>query len=151
SGKAVAFQARASLISERDLTLNLATGSERQKLAYVSKASLSGEFNRAISLHIEDAPTHPAACSLALTLILQRKGRVLDAMSDNLNTLRRRFNAEDRSLFDDLISARSQLAAATLSDADDAGIGQYRVRSLREKVERFEAEIGSRSLEFRLQ
>src|SRR4030095_6572230 len=77
---AVKFQSRANEVSERNIALNLVTGSERQKLAYL--ATLSEETDQIISLHARSAPDDSTARSLAATAILQRKGRVLDAMSD---------------------------------------------------------------------
>ena len=63
--QAVTFQSRANAISERNLELNLAIGSERQKLAYL--ATLSEQTDQTISLHLRYAPHDPAARSLAAT------------------------------------------------------------------------------------
>src|SRR6266540_1646741 len=103
--QAVKFQSRANAGSERDLVANLVIGSERQKLAYL--AILSDETDRILSLHLRYAPNDPAAGALAATMILQRKGRALDATSQNLNALRSRFNAEDQALLDRLTETRS--------------------------------------------
>src|SRR6266540_4455509 len=110
--QAVAFQSRANAISEHNLALNLAALSERQKLAYL--ATISEQTERTISLHLRHAPNDPAARSLAVALILQRKARALDATSESLNALRSRFNAEDRALLDRLTDARSQIARLIL-------------------------------------
>src|SRR6266545_1209122 len=98
--QAVKLQSLANAASERNLARNLVIGSERQKLAYL--ATLSEQTDRTISLHLNSAPDDPAAGALAATLILQRKGRALDATSQNLNALRSRFNAEDQALLDRL-------------------------------------------------
>ncbi|HKX32080.1 MAG TPA: tetratricopeptide repeat protein [Blastocatellia bacterium] len=149
--RAVAWQSRANRISERHLELNLATGSERQKQAYLS--TLAHETDRTLSLHLQAAPYDPEACSLALTLILQRKGRVLDAASETLNALRDRFNPQDQDLLDQLITARAQIAKLVLGGPQQESAEQYqaRIKTLEEQAENFEAEISRKSGEFRAQ
>jgi len=149
--QAVTFQTRASAVSERNIAPNFASSSERQKLAYL--ATLSAQANQIISLHVYTAPNDPTARSLAVTTILQRKGRVLDAMSDSLGALRRHLNAQDHSLLDDLSGARSQLATLTLRGPGTTNPAQYQaeIKRLREQVEKIEAEISTHSSEFRTQ
>jgi CHAT domain-containing protein/Tfp pilus assembly protein PilF len=147
--QAIARQSRANAISERNLTRNLATGSERQKLAYL--ATLSRQTDQTLSLHLRHAPHDPVARNLAATLILQRKGRALDATSESLNSLRSRFDAEDRALLDRLTDTRSQIARLVLNRPRGLNADQYRdrVKTLEEQAEKFEAEISRRSDEFR--
>jgi len=149
--QAVTFQLHASALSERNLALNLATGSERQKLAYL--ATLSARANQTISLHVHSAPNDPAARSLAATTILQRKGRVLDAASDSLGALRRRFNAQDQALLDRLKETNAQLARLVLSGPQRISPAEHQeqIKALEEQREKLEAEISSRSAEFRAQ
>src|SRR5262249_39116397 len=110
--QAIAYQARAVQVSERNITLNLVTGSERQKLLYL--ATLSGETDVTIALHIESAPDDPVARRLACTTVLQRKGRALDAMMDSIATLRRRLDPQDQALLDQLTTTRARLATLML-------------------------------------
>ena len=149
--QAIAFQARAIAVIERNLKLNLAIGSERQKLAHL--ATISGQTDRTLSLHLLYAPRDPAAGALAATLILQRKGRALDASSESLNALRSRFNQEDRAALDMLTDARSQIARLILDGPRRMNAERYRdrVKTLEEQAEKFEAEISRRSDEFRSQ
>lgn len=149
--RAISFQLRANAISERNLALNLAAGSERQKLAYISLLSRQTDFT--FSLHSQAAPDDPRALDLAFTTLLRRKGRVLDAMIDTVANLRRRFTPEDQKIFDQFVDLRSQLAALTLGGAGAAGSETYRtrIRPLEEEVEELEAKISSRSAEFRVQ
>lgn len=149
--QAITFQTRANAVSEHNLALNLAIGSERQKLAYL--ATLSKQTDRTISLHVRYAPNDPAARSLAATMILQRKGRALDATSESLNALRSRFDAEDRDLLDQLTDARSQIARLVLDGPQKLTNKQHRdrIKTLEDQVEKFEAEISRRSNEFRAQ
>lgn len=149
--RAVAYQARANAVSEHNLSLNLATVSERQKLAYL--ALLSQDADRTISFHTRYLPTDPTACSLAATIILQRKGRALDAAAQNLNALRSRFNTEDQALLDLLADTRSQLARLVFDTPQGMNPEQYRERkkTLADQAERYEVEISRRSSEFRAQ
>jgi tetratricopeptide (TPR) repeat protein len=149
--RAISFQSRAIAVIERNLKPNLAICSERQKLAHL--ATLSKQTDQTLTLHLLYAPRDPVARSLAATLILQRKGRALDASSESLNALRNRFNPEDRAALDRLTDARSQIARLVLDGPQRMNAGQYRdrVKALEEQAERFEAEISRRSDEFRAQ
>ena len=145
SAQAIAAQSRASAIIEHNLVLNVATGSERQKLAYL--ASLSEITDYILSLHVRLAPKDPEARSLAATAVLQRKGRVLDAMTDSLLALRKRFAAQDQMLLDQLKDVTSQLATLVLNPPQRLAPLEQRtlVRALEEKRDQLEAEIGRRS------
>ncbi len=146
--QAIALKSRANVISEHNLKLNLAISSERQVLAYLS--TLAKQTDQTISLNLRYAPHDPVARSLAATLILQRKGRALDAASESLNALRSRFDAEDRALLDQLTDVRSQIARLVLDGPQGMTAKQYRdrIKTLEEQAERFEAEISRRSDEF---
>jgi CHAT domain-containing protein/Tfp pilus assembly protein PilF len=149
--QAVKFQSRATAAGERELVANLVIGSERQKLAYLD--ILSKQTDLTISLHIHSAPDDPEAGALAATLILQRKGRALDATSQNLNALRSRFNAEDQALLDRLTETRSQIAGLVLSGPQKMTIEQHRdrIKALEEQADKDEADISRKSDEFRAQ
>src|SRR2546423_14954037 len=94
--QAVAYQARANAIIEYNLTLNLAVGSERQKLAYLAK--LPEQLSQAVSLRVRSGVDDATARELAATAVLERKGRVQDALSGSLDALRSRSSAEDKAL-----------------------------------------------------
>jgi CHAT domain-containing protein/Tfp pilus assembly protein PilF len=149
--QAVKFQLRANATSERNLARNLVIGSERQKLAYL--ATLSAQTDRTISLHLHSAPDDPMARALAATLILQRKGRALDATSQNLNALRSRFNAEDQALLDRLTETRSQIARLVLRGPQKMTIEQHQdqIKELEDQADKDESAISRRSDEFRAQ
>jgi CHAT domain-containing protein/Tfp pilus assembly protein PilF len=149
TGPAISFLERGNDLRERTLALMLSTGSEDQKRLYMEKLAL--ETSVTISLHTTAAPNDLKAKRLALTTILRRKGRVLDAMSDQFAALRRRSTPEDRALLDALSSARTKLAALVLGGAgikDPDSRQEARVRSEAE-VERLEAQASARSAEFR--
>jgi CHAT domain-containing protein/tetratricopeptide (TPR) repeat protein len=149
--QAVKFQSFANAASERNLARNIVVGSERQKLALL--ATLYRQTNRTISLHVRSVPNDPASRNLAATLILQRKGRALDATSQNLNALRGRFNAEDQALLDRLTETRSQIARLVLGGPQRITSEQYqaRIKELEDQADKDEADISHRSDEFRAQ
>jgi len=149
--RAIALRLRATDISERNIALNLATGAERQKLAYL--ATLSGETNATISLHVRSKVDDPAARRLALVTVLRRKGRALDAMTDSIAALRRRLNAQDRILIDQLGERRSRLATLVLKGPGKMSPAEHRaeIKRIEEQTEKLESEISARSAEYRAQ
>ena len=150
--KAIPFQRRADAIIEKQLELNLAVGSERQKLAFVKR--ISERTDRTISLHLHGAPGDAEAGALAALVVLQRKGRVLDAMTDAFSAVRRR--ADDsggRVLLDQLNSTTARLARLALNAADDGSADERRrsIAELETEKERLEVELGGYSSELRAQ
>ncbi len=148
---AVTELTRANAIDERNLSVSLAIGSERQKLAYLDTFSKWTDIT--LSLHSQAALHSPQALDLAFTTLLRRKARGLEAMTDTISTLRRHATPENQMLLDRLAEARSHLAAITLKEQDAAKPDVYRARiePIREKVEELETELSSRSAEFRNQ
>ena len=149
---ALTFQSRADAIIERQLALNLAVGSERQKLAFVR--SMSERTERTISLHLRDAPQDPRATALAALVLLQRKGRVQDALIDTVAAMRQRIGtADDRSLLDRLRSTNTELARLALNAPATAHpeTRQTAITTLDTQRERLEAELAEHSAEFRAQ
>jgi CHAT domain-containing protein/lipopolysaccharide biosynthesis regulator YciM len=146
--EAVAFQTRANAIIEYNLALNLAIGSERQKLAYLTK--LPEQMNQAIGLHVRFAAEDLAARELAATAVLQHKGRVQEALSDGLASLRRRFSAEDQALLDRLNGVTSELARLALNGPRGLSLAEHRkkLKPLEEQRDTLESEISRRSAGF---
>lgn len=146
--QATAYQSRANAIIEHNLDLNLVVGSERQKLAYLAK--LPEQMNQAISLHARFAADDPKALELAITTVLERKGRVQDALSNSLTSLRSRFSAEDRALLDQLNDITSQLARLALNEPQGISLAEHQkqIKALAEQREKLEIEISRRSAEF---
>jgi CHAT domain-containing protein/Tfp pilus assembly protein PilF len=146
--QAVAFQERAMAGTEHNIDLNLAVGSERQKQAYL--ASLPEQLNRAISLHVLFAPGSPAARDLAISSLLRRKGRVLDAMSASFAALRSRIDPEHQALLSRLNEITSQLATLVLTGPQrmPASEHQKQIRLLEAEREKLEAEVSDRTAGF---
>jgi CHAT domain-containing protein/Tfp pilus assembly protein PilF len=149
--QAITILSRANAIDERNFALQLAIGSERQKLFYLSRFSERTEFT--LSLHSRAAPNDAQALALSFTTLLQRKGRGLDAMTDTIATLRRHATPQVRALFERLTRARSQLASLKLIDSGAGQLNTYRTRvnELEGEIERVEGELSSRSAAFRNQ
>jgi len=147
---ALAFQRRADAVLEVQLALNLAVGSERERLAFAD--SKADRIDRTISLNVDMAPADPDAAALAALVVLQRKGRVLDAMADTLDALRDRTNdSAQRALVDELSAITARLARLTLNRPDDVTPEEHlkTVKDLEEKRERLEEAMSERSAEFR--
>ncbi|MEW6211963.1 MAG: CHAT domain-containing protein [Acidobacteriota bacterium] len=145
--EALPLYERAAAITEREINLNLATGSERQKLAYLRL--LPEQANVIISLNARNA-SDISATELAATITLQRKGRVQDAMADSLAALRRRLGAEDQKLLDRLNETTAQLARLVLNGPQRVTLAEHQkqIKALDEQREKLEAEISHRSAGF---
>lgn len=147
--EAIAFQSRSSEIAERNLSLILKGGSEARKRAYM--ATLSEITDATLSLHLQHAPRKPEAAQLALTTILQRKGRVLDALTDNQRGLWQHLGEGDRKLLEDLSKARSQLANLVFGGLQHLSVEEYKqqVTALEATIQQLENDLGNRSASFR--
>ncbi|WP_437841993.1 tetratricopeptide repeat protein [Sorangium sp. So ce1153] len=110
--RALSLMQRAVAIHERILMSVLATSNERQKHAFAW--TVQDETDATVSLHVRALPDDADAARLALTVLLQRKGRVLDAMTDMLAQLHARGRQEDQAKLDELASLRGELATRTL-------------------------------------
>jgi len=149
--QALTFLSRANAVDEGNFALNLAIGSERQKLAYLALFSQRIDFT--LSLHSQVAPNDPQALDIAFTTLLRRKARGLDAMTDTIAIFRRHATPQDQAFFDQLAQVRSQLAALTLKgpNATKPGIYRTQLQQLEDEVDKLEAELSSRSAGFRTQ
>jgi CHAT domain-containing protein/Tfp pilus assembly protein PilF len=150
--QAVSYQRRADAIIETQLALNLAVGSERQKLALLS--SSARRTYRTLSLHLGDAGGDPGAGALAALVLLQRKGRVLDAMTRTFRTARERIaNPSDKQLLDQLNATTAQLARMILNAPEDVLPKEHQqsIAQLEARKERLESELSQHDAEFRAQ
>ena len=144
---AVDLLSRGAELREEAASYVLTTGSEEEKRLYLR--TLVDETDIAISLHLGSAPTSTPAARLALTNILQRKGRSIDAMTDQMAMLRRRLNDADRDVLNQFSEARARLATMVLRGvATDAQ--RQSVTALRSEIQRLEQAISTRSREFQI-
>src|SRR6185295_7025612 len=146
---ALAFQRRADAILETQLTLYVATGSERQKLAFVH--SDADRTDRTISLHLMQGANRPDAASLAALVILQRKGRVQDAMTDVFASVRQRVSdPRDRVVMDELRETTAHLARIVLGNSNPVTNDvRESVAQIESRKEELEAALSEHSAEFR--
>lgn len=149
--QAESFLSQAIAISQHNADLNLIAGSERQKLDYLRL--WSSQLDRAITLSSSLAPDQKAARDLAVTTVLQRKGRVQDVLADSLRTLHQRVGPGDARLLDQFDEVTSQVARLVVSGPQHITVeeNEKRINTLREQRERLEAEISMRSAQFRAQ
>ncbi|NET69787.1 MAG: CHAT domain-containing protein [Sphaerospermopsis sp. SIO1G2] len=149
---AIDFLTQGIAIEEYNLTYNLAAGFERQKRNYMK--TVSGTKNWTISLHLNSALNNSKAARLALTTILQRKGRILDILTRNIQILRQRNNEpKSQKLIDELSNLYSQIAALRHNPPRELSPSQYRqqVTNLQAKIKQQEDQLSRSSAEFRLQ
>lgn len=157
SGRAVDYLARGLDIEEGHLASILATGSEDQKQAYAAK--LSDTTSLVVSLHLREAFASPQAARLALTTLLRRKGRVLDALAESLQTLRRLARPEDQALLEKLAATRARLSGKVLKPGEkpedpprnvwaafDEMPRREEINKIKEEVRQLEAELSTRSV-----
>jgi CHAT domain-containing protein/Tfp pilus assembly protein PilF len=149
--KAVTLQNLCNDSAERDFIRNLAAGSERQRRAYLNQTA--HYLDVTLTLHTRFAPTDLQARQMAIKVLLQRKGRALDATTDAITALRRHASADDQKLLDRVAEARSQFSNATLKGAGKEGFDKHQenLKALAAQVEKLEAELSRRSVEFRAQ
>ena len=130
--KARAALDRANGIFDYNIRLNLASGSETEKLRYIDLLSIAS--NLALSLTFEPKSPNASFAQIALSSALQRKGRVLDSMSETLGALRSRLDKGDRDLLDEWSEANSRIARLVV-----AGPGEEKVDVFRKRVAADEA------------
>jgi CHAT domain-containing protein len=147
--EAVKFQSQASEIAERSVALNIAVGSEREKQAFLADLSLRASRN--ISLQTQLAHNDPTALHLAVTTVLENKGRVQDAVSNSLTALRQRHGSEDdHKLLEQLGDLNSQLARLVLNGPQRMTPAEYsqRIKVLEDQREQLEVEMNRRTAGF---
>lgn len=141
----------AMAINDRDLDIVMVAGSEAQKRDFFSR--IAKQTEGVVSLHLTVAQADAAARSLALRTILRRKGKVLDAVSQNVSALRERMTGEDAALLDQLKAARTDLARAVLGGAGAPPPGSPQQKqaedAARKRVDQLEKELGKRNVALR--
>lgn len=138
---AVTFQSRAIAAAELNIGLNLSTGTERQKLGYLEY--LANDLSQAVAINAMLDKADTAGRDLALTAILQRKGRVLDAMANSTASLRQRSSPEVRNLFERLNDTNALISQLIIDGPRNPADTNYQKRldELRQRQARYEAEL----------
>ena len=144
---ALTYLGRGLAAQETVLSRNLVGGSDVEKRDYL--ATMAGTTSEAISLHLNHLSTDVDAAHLALTTLLQRKGRVLDLFT-NLRTQL----ADDPAtlaLLDELSSVSAQLATLYNTPPADALSQQAysaQLQALQAQVDDLEDQLSRRSADF---
>jgi CHAT domain-containing protein/Tfp pilus assembly protein PilF len=120
--RALEYFKRIESIEGPGIPLNITIGSERQKLAYFSQLQ---QPDRNVTFLVEVAPENAEARDLVLNQIIQRKGRVLDALSQGLLELGRRAGPEERDLISKLNAANSEISTFSIEGARRLSADDY--------------------------
>lgn len=131
-------------LRERYVALVVSSGAEAQKRSFLQALRVDSDF--LISLQAHHAAEHAAARQLALTTLLQRKGRVLDVMTDALARFRQHASDQDKQLLDELLHLRRELSNAAVLGPADVPLDTFRagLQALEQKVRAVEQKIGDR-------
>ncbi len=148
--RATDFLTRGLAAEEKNLHLIYAVGSEQRKQNYAQ--TFSGRADATITLALQQTK-NPTLAKLALTTILRRKGRVLDAMTDTVQILRAQLadNPETKKLFDDWLDVQRRLANLVYRGQGEQNfeIYQQQIKQLEAEKEKLEEQVSVRSAEFR--
>jgi CHAT domain-containing protein/Tfp pilus assembly protein PilF len=127
----------------------LALGDEARKKAYMKTLGYDSlvSFSLAAEQHIKN----PHA--LGLELVLQRKGRVLEAVTDSIGLLRQHLTPADQVLLDQMAAVRSQQAVLMFNRPAkiEPAVYQAEVTKLNTQAEDLESKLSARSAEFKSQ
>jgi CHAT domain-containing protein len=161
---AVNVYAAAGKIKEAESTLDSALDIHERELANVLRAGTDTDhavyfarnayvLDTALNFGMNYAPNSGSAARLALTTLLRRKGRMLDAAAAALATIRSKLSPDDKKILDDLNSARAQLAklvnAGPSATGGDGDAYAREVAALEEKVQKLEAQVSKKSAAYR--
>ncbi|MBI4749887.1 MAG: CHAT domain-containing protein [Acidobacteria bacterium] len=151
TAQAIRFLTECNEATERDLMRNLIAGSENQKALYLKQTG--ARTDQTISLHVQAAPQDKDALQAALTVILRRKGRALDAMASAIAVLRNRKDEPTQKLLDTYASLASQISVLTLQGPGQKNLETYLadIQALEVHKDQLETEISRRSAEFQAQ
>lgn len=148
--EAEAALARSLEVSEKELQNVLRVGTDTDHAIYFSKQS--NVLDTPLNFNLNYQPKSGTAARLALTTVLRRKGRLLDAAAAALATIRAKLSKDDKKLLDELNNTRAQLAKLTVAGpgvgADTAAFGKE-IAVLEDKVQRLEAQVSKKSAAYR--
>ena len=148
---AIEFLSQGLAVEEYNLFQNLNIGDEKQKQDYMK--TVLGTTYWVISLNLQSAPNNPEATHLALKTILQRKGRILDVLTNSQQILRQQINdPESETLLEQLIQKQTQLSNLTFQKTEtikSPEIHRQQLTNLQSETQQLEDKLSRRSAEFR--
>jgi CHAT domain-containing protein len=135
-------------LMEKELSVVLRSGTDTDHAVYFGQHGYV--LDTILAFNLVYAPKSGTAARLALTTLLRRKGRILDAAAAALATIRSRLSPDDKKLLDELTSARAQLAKMTVAGAG-AGDSDFakEVAALEDKILKLEAQVSKKSAAYR--
>lgn len=144
---AIELQKRAQEVIETTIDLLVSSGSEAQNL--ILRGQVLGTARATVDLALQ--AREPVSAGLALTTLLRRKGRALDATAGSVRALRARLGPEEQELLDVLNAARTRYATLVLRGPGTTPLVVYRndLDALRSQIQENEAAISQRSATFR--
>ncbi|MDF5721778.1 MAG: CHAT domain-containing protein [Rhizonema sp. PD37] len=149
--RATDFFSRGLAVEDHNLALIFTVGSEQRKQDYAR--TFTGTTDEIISLSQEKAVNNPVVAKLALTTVLRRKGLVLDAVTDSIQTLRSQLalKPETQKLFDEWLNVQQQQSALVYKGQGKQSATDYQAnyKQLETEKERLEEAISVSSAEFR--
>ncbi len=142
ASEAVKFARRGIAIENRILDVNLASGTEQEKLALLDEAA--GDTFAIVSMQADLADMDGEVTNLAVSTILQRKGRVHDAMADSLSAVYERLGPDKKPLIEEYRNVTSELTNAILEGPEDKPPAEHEaeVKAIEARRGKLEAEIG---------
>ena len=122
--KAAEHQARANEIGEKLLAVNLVFGTEHQRLSFASM--LNADLEQTLAMHAQLAPSDERLRDMSAAVLIQRKGRVLDATALSLTNLRKHASPENAALYAKLNDITARLSALILAGPESSGIDKFK-------------------------
>ena len=121
------------------MRLNLNYGTEAQKIAFHETLTATADF--ALWLHLARLPDDEQAQKLATTAILQFKGRIQEALADQLTTLRSRLGTEQQQWLTQLQAVISRLARQSFEASQGNVEAEKTLPALMAERDRLETEL----------
>jgi CHAT domain-containing protein/Flp pilus assembly protein TadD len=106
--KALMSFTEANTIRDREAQRTLTIGTEWERLTYAR--GMQDDLYKVTSFCFANPPCQGESANLVATMVLQRKGRVLDAMAQTMTQIRENLKGEDRILLNRLNSVQSQIS-----------------------------------------
>ena len=142
---------RVAHIQESNAQTILTLGDENGKQAYLR--SLKDTTSEAVTFSLTAQRANEHSDGLGLELALQRKGRISEILADTYGSTRRSLVPKDQQLFDRWREANTQYATVFFRGPGTMPVESYRalIDSLKRDTEVLEAQLSTRSAEFRSQ
>lgn len=145
--QAISNHSKAMEIVELNVASNLGTGSEREKIAYLS--SVNPSLQDVLTLHFKYGSDSNQAREMAATVLLRQKGRVLDVVSDQMAVLQNNLAPNDLALLDSLRQKNKEISELIVS-IGKLGETEYKakLKTLIDERERLEGEISRKAVAY---